>query len=119
MPLLSIPYSIAEAYLEYKDIDGLSRVVDVNEIGNNDYSLSIPLYVRNPEQGVETEKELVSSEELCGKWLEKSLEVHRGYESARCSVRLPLSCVTCFCILRWKTRWACVAQLRPFCRLPR
>lgn len=37
---------IASAYEEYKDIDRFSKVASIPEIINNDYSLSIPLYVR-------------------------------------------------------------------------
>ncbi|WP_102343595.1 type I restriction-modification system subunit M [Galactobacillus timonensis] len=37
---------IAEAYEKYEEIENFSRVVTVREISENDYSLSIPLYVK-------------------------------------------------------------------------
>ena len=37
---------IAEAYEKYEEIANFSKVVTVREISENDYSLSIPLYVK-------------------------------------------------------------------------
>lgn len=37
---------IAEAYEKYEEIENFSKVVTVREISENDYSLSIPLYVK-------------------------------------------------------------------------
>jgi type I restriction enzyme M protein len=36
---------ILDAYERFEDIDGLARVVDLQEIADKDYSLNIPLYV--------------------------------------------------------------------------
>lgn len=43
--------AILEAYESYGDIDGLARVVGVDEIAANDYNLNIPLYVAPPNSG--------------------------------------------------------------------
>lgn len=39
---------IADAYVGYKDVDGFAKVVTIKEIGENNFSLSIPLYVKPP-----------------------------------------------------------------------
>jgi len=36
---------IVKAYREFKDIEGFSRVVDIEEVKNNDYNLNVTLYV--------------------------------------------------------------------------
>ena len=36
---------IVKAYREFKDIEGFSRVVDMEEVKNNDYNLNVTLYV--------------------------------------------------------------------------
>jgi type I restriction enzyme M protein len=36
---------IVKAYREFKDIEGISRVVDIEEVKNNDYNLNVTLYV--------------------------------------------------------------------------
>ncbi|MDQ4489817.1 class I SAM-dependent DNA methyltransferase [Sinomonas sp. ASV486] len=43
--------AILDAYELFKDIDGLARVVDLNEIAGNDYNLNIPLYVAPADTG--------------------------------------------------------------------
>jgi type I restriction system adenine methylase HsdM len=43
--------TIFDAYESFKDIDGLARVVDVEEIACNEYNLNIPLYVSRGETG--------------------------------------------------------------------
>lgn len=40
---------IADAYFEYSDIDGFAKVATIQDIGENNYSLSIPLYVKKTE----------------------------------------------------------------------
>jgi type I restriction system adenine methylase HsdM len=42
---------LLDAYELFSDIDGLSRVVDRDEIGDNDYNLNIPLYVAPADTG--------------------------------------------------------------------
>lgn len=44
---------ILTAYETYQDIDGLARVVDLDEIASNGYNLNIPLYVAPPDTGEE------------------------------------------------------------------
>ena len=42
---------LLDAYETFGDIDGLSRVVDLDEIAGNDYNLNIPLYVAPADTG--------------------------------------------------------------------
>jgi len=42
---------ILDAYESFNDIDGLCRVVDLDEIAGNDYNLNIPLYVAPADTG--------------------------------------------------------------------
>lgn len=42
---------LLDAYELFVDIDGLARVVDLDEIAANDYNLNIPLYVAPPDSG--------------------------------------------------------------------
>jgi len=42
---------LLDAYETFRDIDGLSRVVDLDEIAGNDYNLNIPLYVAPADTG--------------------------------------------------------------------
>jgi len=43
---------IVEAYREFKEIEGFSRIVDIEEIKENDYNLNVSLYVY-PEEEME------------------------------------------------------------------
>ena len=42
---------IAEAYLKYTDEDGFAKVATIQEIDDNNFSLSIPLYVKQAMDG--------------------------------------------------------------------
>ena len=42
---------LLDAYELFSDIDGLARVVDLDEIAGNDYNLNIPLYVAPADTG--------------------------------------------------------------------
>jgi type I restriction system adenine methylase HsdM len=42
---------LLDAYETYEDIEGLTRVVGIDEIANNDYNLNIPLYVAPADSG--------------------------------------------------------------------
>lgn len=42
---------LSAAYEGFADIDGLARVIDISEIADNDFNLSIPLYVAPAETG--------------------------------------------------------------------
>jgi len=43
---------IVEAYKEFKEVEGFSRIVDIEEIKENDYNLNVSLYVY-PEEEME------------------------------------------------------------------
>ena len=43
---------IVEAYREFKEIEGFSRIMDIEEIKENDYNLNVSLYVY-PEEEME------------------------------------------------------------------
>jgi type I restriction enzyme M protein len=42
---------LLDTYRAYADVDGLARVVDLDEIAGNDYNLNIPLYVAPADTG--------------------------------------------------------------------
>ncbi len=42
---------VLDTYQAYADVDGLSRVVDLDEIAGNDYNLNIPLYIAPADAG--------------------------------------------------------------------
>lgn len=62
---------IANAYKEFKDIDGFAKVATIPEIQNNDSKLSIPLYVINSSIAI-NEEDSTSIEEQYDIWNEKS-----------------------------------------------
>ena len=47
----STPQQLLDAYETFADIDGLARVVDLDEIAGNDYNLNISLYVAPADTG--------------------------------------------------------------------
>lgn len=65
---------IVKAYRDFKDIDGFSRVVSIDDILKNDGNMSIPLYVRLPAHEIETPslEELVINWEECSQVLQQS-----------------------------------------------
>lgn len=71
---------IAEAYRNFKDVEGFARVVSLGEVRENDYNLNVTLYVF-PEEKVEEIDVAKEWEELCK--IEKEIaeveEKIRGY----------------------------------------
>ncbi|RLE88089.1 MAG: SAM-dependent DNA methyltransferase [Thermoprotei archaeon] len=65
---------IASIYREYREEEGVSRIVDLREIRENDYNLNVTLYVTPP---IETEEIDLEKE------LQELLEIHRQAEEAR------------------------------------
>ncbi|MEB3764578.1 MAG: type I restriction-modification system subunit M [Desulfurococcales archaeon] len=65
---------IAKAYHEYKTIEGFSRIVNIQEIRENDYNLNVTLYVTPP---LETEKIDLEKE------LQELLEIEKQAMKAR------------------------------------
>jgi len=66
---------IADAYLNYKTIDGFSQVATSAQIAENGYSLGIPLYI----SGTPIELESTSIEEFeecITDWLQSSASMH-------------------------------------------
>jgi type I restriction enzyme M protein len=59
---------IAEAYKSFKNIDNFSVVVTKEEIENNDYLLSIPLYLQKT---ILKDEEILSINESYENWLSK------------------------------------------------
>ena len=70
---------IAEAYKEYKSIDGFSKIASVGEIINNGFLLSLPLYVGN-NQILETPEESIDKQELYDEWRESSSMLRESLE---------------------------------------
>lgn len=69
---------IADAYMKYEDDAGFSKVATIKEIGENNYSLSIPLYVKTAvnEELIDTR----SLQERFDSWMEKSEAMRMSYE---------------------------------------
>lgn len=65
---------IADAYNEYKSVDGFSKIVSIGEIKNNSFLLSLPLYVGNSEVTVNSE-EITNRQEIFSDWKEASLSL--------------------------------------------
>ena len=57
---------IADTYHQFKEEEGFSRVVAIDEIRENDYNLNVPLYVAPPheEEEIDLAEELKAMEEL-------------------------------------------------------
>jgi type I restriction enzyme M protein len=71
---------IAEAYREYKNIPGFSRIVDLEEIESKDFNLNVSLYVvpKEEKEEINLAEEFEKMKELHGEYLGK-YEVVRGY----------------------------------------
>jgi len=68
---------MVEAYRSFKDIDGFTRVVPIDEILKRDGNMSIPLYVKTPVH----EGEQPSLEELYVEWDESSKKLYQSLDS--------------------------------------
>ena len=68
---------IAKAYENYKDVEGFASVATIEEIENNDFSLSIPLYVRC---GNLEEDNNLSLQEVYDEWMISSRNMHDNYD---------------------------------------
>lgn len=68
---------IASAYENYCDIDGFAKVATIKDIEKNNYSLSIPLYAREQQQGSSIEE--ASLMQSCIAWLNVSQEKTNSY----------------------------------------
>lgn len=67
---------IAETYCDYKETDYFSKSVTIDEVGKNNYSLSIPLYIdKEPVVG-----DTRTVEELISDWSSVSLIMKSDYE---------------------------------------
>lgn len=71
---------ISSAYLQYENHEGFSRIVSIPEIAKQEYSLSIPLFVRNPKQGIESEEDNLSLTEHFSAWTHSAIEFHDEYK---------------------------------------
>ena len=69
---------IANAYENYADEDGFAAVATIDDIAKNDYSLSIPLYVKSTSDAVEVDNR--SFDEIYCSWEQKSNVMHESYE---------------------------------------
>ena len=71
--------TIAEAYVEYEEIDGFSRAITIDEALENDGSLSVTLYLPNiGENNVEDES--IEFEDTINEWMSSSLKLHEECE---------------------------------------
>lgn len=72
---------IADTYKNYKEKEGFSAVVSVEEIAKNNYLLSLPLYVRAEEQ--DEQKQQKSLSECIADWQESSRELKKTYSELK------------------------------------
>lgn len=73
--------NIASAYDEYSDIESFAKVATIQDIANNNYSLSIPLYAR--ENKVLEQHETLSTTEQCKSWLEISAQMTDSFNTLK------------------------------------
>ena len=69
---------IASAYQDYEDEDGFSKIVTIDEIAQNNFSLNIPLYVANSAKVKDEEARSIS--EYYEDWLSASDKMRSEYE---------------------------------------
>lgn len=69
---------IATAYDNYADDDQFAKVATISDITKNNYSLSIPLYVRTPEVGLIEDTRTLN--ENLKSWIDASNEMRINYE---------------------------------------
>ncbi len=64
---------IAEVYREFKEVEGFSRVVHINDIENNDFNLNVSLYVspNEEEEKINLEEEFKKLEALNREYTER------------------------------------------------
>ncbi len=68
---------IASAYAKYSDIEGFAHVATIQDIEKNDYSLSIPLYVKKITEA--TEEDSRTLQQCYDSWLEKAKNAADSY----------------------------------------
>jgi type I restriction enzyme M protein len=66
---------IADAYEDYQDIDGFAKIATIREIEDNDFSLSIPLYVK-PKRNSD-EEDSRTFEDLYESWTLNTSQAHQ------------------------------------------
>lgn len=68
---------IAGTYLDYTEIDDFSKLVTIDEVAENGYSLNIPLYIRTATSSSKKKVtvEYASVEESLDEWVEKAYSV--------------------------------------------
>ena len=69
---------VASAYQGYEDEDGFSKIVTIDDIAKNNFSLSIPLYVNNSAKVKDEEARSIS--EYYEDWLSASDKMRSEYE---------------------------------------
>ena len=71
---------IAKAYAEYKTDDDIAKKVSIREIEKNGFSLSIPLYVKDPSSTAAI-AEIGSIQECYAEWCTASAGMWESYEA--------------------------------------
>ncbi len=71
---------IASAYEKYEDEDGFACVATISDIEENDFSLSIPLYVKG-NAGCDSVKDERSLQEVYKDWEKSSANMHESYSA--------------------------------------
>jgi len=69
---------ISEAYDNFVDIEQFAKVATIKDIADNNYSLSIPLYVRTTEENINMDERTL--DEHISAWNESSNEMRNSFE---------------------------------------
>ena len=72
---------IADTYENYSDTPGFAKVVTIADTAKNNYSLSIPLYVREAENPEAVD--MRTAQECATAWLESAFDMHLAYEDLK------------------------------------
>jgi type I restriction enzyme M protein len=72
---------IANAYEQYTDVDGFAKVINISDAATNNYSLSIPLYVREivDEETMDTR----TVAKCAASWLDSSFEMRTAFDDLK------------------------------------
>lgn len=73
--------NIASAYEKYSDIESFAKVATIQDIADNNYSLSIPLYAR--ENKTLEQQENISFSEQCQSWLDVSAQMTESFSALK------------------------------------
>jgi len=72
---------ISDVYENYSDVEGFAKVITIADAEKNNWSLSIPLYVREADNKKVTDTR--SSQECVAAWLNAAFDMKTAYEDLK------------------------------------